>query len=292
MEYRDVAHLGEVLIGEPVKQPRIAGVQMGRQDGGTIFAGKRHHGGLPWPLHQPAVAPYGKAAGGENDDGAVFQKGLGGQSQRFLGLGMAAIPFAPFHRHDHVGKTRIDANRVAVGEKRQVVAHPLERIIDGNPVSDAGRMVDRHDESARFGDSVEPGDIEIEIEDAADKLHCQGGTERLDLVGHGDGFAVVQNAVQKRPDDGPGPAADQFLTPFGDQIIDDMDAANGARLGVLGALRRRLKTGPERNGARLADVADIRHNRKSPVGDNRRRTCQKPGQVIIAPPDVGFVTPA
>jgi hypothetical protein len=156
-------------------------------------------------------------------------------------------------------------------------------IVYGDAVGDPGRVIDRHDEGAGFRDPLQSGHIEIEIEHAADIFHRRSAIERRDPVGHIDSFAVMQNAIEKRLDERPGPAVDQFLAALGNQVIDDVGTANGVCADVCRALRRRrFQSGLERNGARLADVADIRHNRDPPVGDNGRRTCQKSGQVTIA----------
>jgi len=74
------------------------------------------------------------------------------------------VLFAPLDGDHHLDEAWIDADRIAVGEEHHVRPTVLQKIKDGDPVRDPGRVVRHHDEAALVRDTLAAVHFDIQVQ--------------------------------------------------------------------------------------------------------------------------------
>ena len=192
-------------------------------DRSVVLLRQADRSGLPGPFHQALEAWPRQASRGEQDDDLLPAKSRRRRAQRLALPGESALLLDPLHRDDHVLHSGRDPERVPIGEEHDVLPHPLQRVVDGDAIGDAGRMIRHDDHGAPVGDLLQAVHGDIQGEQIAHVFEHLGTGHRSDGVGHRHGLVVAERALQRPHDQAP----DQRMThqprsALLDQRVDNM----------------------------------------------------------------------
>ena len=169
VEHGHVAQLAAPWRDE-IEPPRIARRDRDRNDRHAVAPRQRHQRSLPRALGHVVLVPVADAAGRKQKDGAFRGEGPRRHLQRHAAFRPRFFAFAPFDRYEHFAQPRRDAQRIAVGENRNVAARGFQHVEGGDGVGNAGRVAARHDEPACRRNIVHAAGLDIERQQVADEI--------------------------------------------------------------------------------------------------------------------------
>ncbi len=166
-----------------------------------VLLRQRHSGWCPWRIDQPAffIAAC-QATGRKHDNAALGLESILRPLQGDARLFTRPLGFNPFDRDQRLGKTRIDAQGIGIGEENSVRPTLQNGVIDRDSIGDAGWVVANDETAPLRRQPVEMVADHIQRQQIRDIVERFGPGHTSNGISHTHRLMAPQDEVKHRPD--------------------------------------------------------------------------------------------